>query len=114
MQDEKEALARATKRSTELAQQIRYISALMHRLGLSVLSTASFPGSDVSLASVRRAAESESLSAYLSRIKPLLDTDQNISNGIDDNGADITKKYDFPDIDQVRPLAYAVLSNALS
>ncbi|KAL8272372.1 hypothetical protein Esti_003662 [Eimeria stiedai] len=115
MQDEKEALVKAKKRSAELSNQIRHIYALMHRLGLSVLSTASTPakGSDASLQP--RDKEKESLKAFLDRVKEMRDAEPlNLASGIGDPVGQTARAQSFPDIDQIRPLAYAAISSALS
>ncbi|KAL8438827.1 hypothetical protein Efla_003864 [Eimeria flavescens] len=115
MQDEKEALVRAKKRSAELSNQIRHICALMHRLGLSVLSTASAPAKGLDASMQPRDRENESLQAFLDRVKEMRDAEPlNLSSGIGDPVGQTARAQSFPDIDQIRPLAYAAISSALS
>lgn len=115
MQDEKEALAKAKKRSAELSNQIRHICALMHRLGLSVLCTASAPAKGQDGVIRPRDKDNESLQAYLDRMKEKRDAEPlNLASGFDDPVGQAARAQGFPDIDQIRPLAYAAISSALS
>ncbi|CDJ29234.1 LOW QUALITY PROTEIN: kinesin heavy chain, putative [Eimeria mitis] len=115
MQDEKEALVKSKKRTAELMGQIRHICALMHRLGLSVLSTASAPGKGQDNELPARDQDSESLKSFLDRIKEKRDAEPlKLSLGIGDPVGQAAKTQGFPDIDQIRPLACAAISNALS
>ncbi|KAL8445792.1 hypothetical protein Emed_005348 [Eimeria media] len=115
MQDEKEALVKAKKRSAELSNQIRHICALMHRLGLSVLSTASTPAKGLDASMQPRDKEKESLKAFLDRVKETRDAEPlNLASGIGDPVGQTARTQSFPDIDQIRPLAYAAISSALS
>lgn len=115
MQDEKEALVKSRKRTAELMTQIRHICALMHRLGLSVLSTASAPGKGRNNELPARDQDSESLKCFLDRVKKERDAEPlKLSLGIGDPVGQAAKAQGFPDIDQIRPLACAAISNALS
>ncbi|KAL8435565.1 hypothetical protein ACSSS7_002410 [Eimeria intestinalis] len=115
MQDEKEALVKAKKRSADLSNQIRHICALMHRLGLSVLSTASTPAKGLDAPMQPRDKEKESLKAFLDRVKEMRDAEPlNLASGIGDPVGQTARTQSFPDIDQIRPLAYAAISSALS
>ena len=115
MQDEKEALVKSKKRTAELMSQIRHICALMHRLGLSVLSTASAPGKGQNNELPARDQDSESLKSFLDRGKEMRDAEPlKLSQGIGDPVGQAAKAQGFPDIDQIRPLACAAINNALS
>lgn len=115
MQDEKEALAKARKRSAELSNQIRHICALMHRLGLSVLSTASSPAKGSDEGMKPRDKDSESLKAFLDRVKEMREREPlNLASGVGDPLGQAARAQGFPDLDQIRPLAYAAISSALS
>ncbi|CDI80302.1 kinesin heavy chain, putative [Eimeria praecox] len=115
MQDEKEALVKSKKRTAELMSQIRHICALMHRLGLSVLSTASAPAEGQNSELPARDQDSESLQSFLDRVKEKREAEPlKLSLGIGDPVGPTAKAQGFPDVDQIRPLACAAISNALS
>ncbi|CDJ64465.1 kinesin heavy chain, putative [Eimeria necatrix] len=115
MQDEKEALVKCKKRTAELTSQIRHICALMHRLGLSVLSTASAPAKGQDSLLAPRDQENESLKAFLDRVREKRDAEPlKLSLSVGDPVGQSAKARGFPDIDQIRPLACAAISNALS
>ncbi|OEH74463.1 kinesin heavy chain-like protein [Cyclospora cayetanensis] len=115
MQNEKEALAKAKKRSTELSNQIRHICALMHRLGLSVLSTASASSRAQDGALLLRDKENESLRSFLDRVREKRDSEPlNLASGLGDPVGEAARAQGFLDIDQIRPLVYAAIGSALS
>lgn len=115
MQDEKEALAKSKKRTAELTGQIRDICALMHRLGLSVLTTASTPPKGQGEQMALQGSDNDSLKLFLERVKEKRESGPlNLASGLGDPVGESASLQGFPDIDQIRPLACAAISSALS